>query len=174
LCLNSNEEGNHDYTLLLSQYDLLKPIRYSLKVYSTAPIYFNDFVTHPNKTAMFGEWDSSNAGGSVTNTSTYCINPQFELIVKNTNNIVLKLETLENISVNIVVCQNDGKRVSLATTDIVIATSGDYKNSFCFCELNNIKDQRLTIVISTYYYGEFAPFSLKVETTSYPIQLLRL
>eukprot|EP01080_Neovahlkampfia_damariscottae_P001813 gene1813-955_t len=174
ISLHSNEDKSHFYTLLLSQYDEMKPIRYSLKVYSTVPIYFNELKPYPHKSIIFSEWNKLNSGGSVMNTSTYCINPQFELIIKKTTDVILSLETIDNISVNIVICQFNGERVHLATTDIVIATSGDYRNSYCFCELKQVQNITLTVVVSTYYQGEYCPFTLKVESKSHPIQLLRL
>lgn len=84
------------------------------------------------------------------------------------------MECNEDYSLNLMICKFEGKRVKFATTDIVIANSGNYRKKFCYCELNGVKSGIYIIVCSTFNFGEIGKFNLIVESTNDSIELEKM
>lgn len=147
-----------------------------MNVYSTVPAVLEEIpLTLPFVKSVKGKWDQETAGGSCNQHTTYMLNPQYALSVNKPTSVLIRLETKCPYSVNIMVCRNSGQRVRLATTDVVITSSGNYRTSFCYCELNYVSPKEvLTLVCSTFNAGEIGEFLLTVESDSEPVNLTLL
>jgi hypothetical protein len=147
-----------------------------LNVYSTVPAVLEEIpLTLPYVKSVKGKWDQETAGGSCNEHTTYMLNPQYVLAVKEPTSVLLRLETKCKYSVNIMVCRNRGQKVRLATTDVVLTSSGNYRTSFCCCELKRVNPKEvLTLVCSTFNVGEIGDFTLTAESESDSVCLTML
>lgn len=169
ICL---KESN-DYVIVISQYQKIQPIYFSIHALSNSPLVLDQVGKYLYSNQIKDEFNEKNSGGSV-NLSTYSMNPQYEIIIKKDSNLIIKLEMNQVYPLNILVANNQGKRVLYPTKTSILSSSGNYRPSFCYCFMENVRAGSLTIILSTFNRNQFGSFILKVESNNSPIQIIRL
>jgi len=110
----------------------------------------------------FGNWNSENAGGSISNYSFYK-NPQYKLNIYPTlgENGFLKAiaKTKNNLPVNIRLVGGGNRVSTVSKSDI---TSGAYRHGQCSFEILSIEPGDYTIIVSTFHRNEEGEFSLTI------------
>lgn len=74
---------NQRYTLVVSQYEKMKTIHYTLRAYSSCPFSLQE-IKNPCKHKMqkTGEWKGLTAGGCANHPATYKNNPCYQISFK--------------------------------------------------------------------------------------------
>ncbi|XP_078490553.1 calpain-7-like [Ciona intestinalis] len=87
------ENGPHRYTLVVSQYEKHKNIRYTLRVYSFTDFKFSS-IDNPYKMnkRIQGEWTAQTAGGCSNNKATYGNNPIYQLNIEGSGQAQLLIQ----------------------------------------------------------------------------------
>lgn len=163
----------NDYVIVISQYQKIQPIYFSLQAFSTFPFSLDPVSKYLFNSYIKDEFNEKNSGGSV-NQSTFSINPQYEIIIKKETSLIIKFEMNQLHPLNILVANNQGKRVLHPTSTSILASSGNYRTSFCICNLENVRIGSLTVILSTFNRNQFGIFTLKVDSSNSPIQIIRL
>uniref|UniRef100_H2YUD5 Calpain catalytic domain-containing protein n=1 Tax=Ciona savignyi TaxID=51511 RepID=H2YUD5_CIOSA len=87
------ENGPHRYTLVVSQYEKHKNIRYTLRVYSLVEFKFNNIEDpYRLKKRIQGEWTAATAGGCSNNKATYGNNPIYQINIEGNGQAQLLVE----------------------------------------------------------------------------------
>ncbi|KAG5446773.1 calpain 7, variant 2 [Clonorchis sinensis] len=78
------DPGTANYTFVVSQFEKNNTIRYTLRVYSTAPFVLSK-ITDPYKVEkqVTGQWKGANAGGCPNHPDTYDRNPCYQINLSN-------------------------------------------------------------------------------------------
>ncbi|CAK8678024.1 unnamed protein product [Clavelina lepadiformis] len=76
-------DGGMQYTLVVSQYEKSKNIRYTLRVYSISDFKFSEIPdVYKWRKRIKGEWTKDTAGGCANNKTTYGLNPIYQVHVE--------------------------------------------------------------------------------------------
>ncbi|GBG33883.1 Calpain-7 [Hondaea fermentalgiana] len=162
--------GAHAYTLVVSLYEKLRSMNYSLTVF--ASIHCRNPVLRPLPLTMRhaqeiqGEWKSHSAGGC-PKYPTYMQNPQWSIVFEQDCAMLhLHMNANAEYPINLRLFQKPTgqRRVDCADPRIVKATSGPYRKGFCMLEMHNLEaGVPYTIVASTFTSGQLGTFYLQTE-----------
>ncbi|KAL0482137.1 hypothetical protein AKO1_013358 [Acrasis kona] len=165
------------YKIVISQYEQIREMCYTLKVYGNVPCKLNQIPYHyVHHVAVKGAWNQFTSGGN-SQLPTYRSNPQYKLtfLAMGCTKLRFTLDTSScDLHTNVSVFKNNGNRVQLATVDKVVGTSGNYRNCACCLDLDymvNVEGEALTLVVSSFHPRQEASFSLGVESTNIGIKL---
>ena len=158
LCKMNVPRGTSRYTIVVSQYEKLHTIFYSLKIYSTVKFNMSPVPDlYSSKRRLTLSWTKTTAGGS-SNNSTYESNPKIplELIADRPVNILIKIEANRKFAV---------AAELRSVTGSFKKHSGDYKWGFLAFDLRDVPPGKYLIVPSTFLAGKEGPFFLEVSTS---------
>lgn len=155
-----------------------KSLRFSLTAYSTNKLELTRAQSSGHvkyRAIQQGEWTKDSAGGNWSR-STYRINPQFSLAVKDVNQAdgktnepdILKVFLLSptNAPLNVQLFWSGGKPVRGYSEKNVLATSGSYRARNCMTTIRNVQSgHKYTAVVSTYEPSPQVPFTLIVKSS---------
>lgn len=177
LCkLMVNSAGVSRYTLVISQYEKMHTIHYTLRVYSTCPFSLAK-IGNPYKhkqeitNAM---WKGITAGGCANHSDTYKNNPIFQIQMMSSNpenQLLIDLKGPKQYQVGF-----DVVAVSLNNPNekpYCRKSSGLFRAGFAILELTDVPAGIFNIIPSTFLPGQEAPFFLTVQT-SCPMKILRI
>ncbi|KAI9910875.1 hypothetical protein PsorP6_010711 [Peronosclerospora sorghi] len=188
LDLNLVDDSEPSFTLVVSQYEKIAALDYTLSIFATRPFLCEPIpqlvTTAPTSIVIPGAWDLTSAGGRPFY-STFMNNPQIHLqLKKQCRSIFLSLETDAFIS-------NDPKSVSIPinlraalharervydilpprlpsenqATPLKVLSSGEYRPGFCFIEIDaplatTLHD--IVLIPSTFEQGVIGNFRLRI------------
>ena len=75
----------------------------------------------------------------------------------------LNAEKPNYFTLNIMLMRNHGKKIELATTDRLHASSGDYRTGFVVLTLNRLPPNKYTLIVSTFNPQEFGNYLLSIK-----------
>uniref|UniRef100_A0A1B6DQ37 Calpain catalytic domain-containing protein n=1 Tax=Clastoptera arizonana TaxID=38151 RepID=A0A1B6DQ37_9HEMI len=170
------DTSSRKFTLVVSQYEKMHTIYYTLRVYATCPFSL-DKIENPYKYAKQmtdGQWKASTAGGCRNHPATYLKNPKYQLIldtIGNNNNVIVDLKGPKQYQLGLeVAC------VSLVDENVTAPfktkSSGAYRSGFVILELEALPAGTYEIIPSTFLPNQEGPFFLTVKS-SCPIKLSR-
>ncbi|KAK6617934.1 hypothetical protein RUM43_014163 [Polyplax serrata] len=163
------EDSDRTYTLVISQYEKMHNIYYTLRAYSTLPFTLNHIDSNWNFCQeITGQWSGASAGGCANYTTTYGSNPcyQFKLESNHNNNsllVVLKGPRQYQIGFDIEYISGQEETINGAFGR---KSSGPYRSGFVVLELGTVPGGIYRVTPSTYYPGSEGPFILTVKSTS--------
>eukprot|EP00752_Nemacystus_decipiens_P002304 g2180.t1 len=154
------------YTLVVSQYEKKREVRYSVNVYCTHTFRLDRTPAAPEHERSFmGEWDERSAGGALGRPHFYT-NPQFALVLTQPKTKVhIEVRAPKDYQINATVVSEGGMRVDMVPSEREVMTSGSYRQGFCYCE-GVLPAGTYTIIFSTYRPGQVGKFAVKLCTTS--------
>lgn len=175
ICVNNEQAVNKAFTIVVSQFKQFRNVNYTLRVYSSVPCTMSEIPKrYTYQQRMNGSWTTKTSGGSVNIPATYKNNPQYRVKVHGQSHLIFKLETtMVQYNVHILVCNANGGRISMPTTDIVAASSGNYRPSFCMTKLfaKGTTEKHYTIVVSTFNQGEMGIYCLTVDSSDAQVEI---
>ncbi|XP_022182852.1 calpain-7-like isoform X1 [Myzus persicae] len=164
-----NNETPSKYTLVVSQYEKMNTINYTLRAYATCPFTMKELSNSYNpkfKTTVNGEWKGIRAGGCL-NHSTYSDNPKFKLTVdgsSDTEELQIELKAPKQYQVGVEIsCV--GLNNTNATAKFKSKSSGSYRSGYVILELADIQPGTYELIPSTYLPGKEGPFILTVNAS---------
>lgn len=112
LCkIRASGQGTKKYTLVISQYEKMKSIHYTLRAYSSCPFSLNeieDVFKFAKK--VTGEWKGKSAGGCLNHPESYQNNPCYKISLKtnsNNNSLIVELKGPKDFHVGFdILCSN--------------------------------------------------------------------
>lgn len=158
LCKMKPPAGTSKYTVVLSQYEKMNTIYYSLKVHSTAKFHLSPVPeVYTSKKKITVSWTKHTAGGCA-NFSTYESNPKIplELISSTPSQVLIKLEASRKYAAGIELRSIDGKYKK---------TSGDSRWGFVAFDIKDVPEGKYLIIPSTFSQGQEGPFFLEVQAS---------
>ncbi|XP_071446361.1 calpain-7-like [Hetaerina americana] len=163
-----NEKSSRRYTLVMSQYEKMNTIFYTLRTYSTCPFTMkkigNPYVH--TKTGN-GEWKGKTAGGCANHHNTHMNNPRYQITLEtssNSNDILLDLKGPKQYQIGMdVICvvANDPK----APGYFQRKSSGPFRPGFVILEMENVPAGTYDIIPSTFLPDQEGPFILTVKSS---------
>ena len=156
------KEGGERFTLVVSQYEKHKNIRYTLRVYSIADFKFQKIADiYQSKKKLTGEWNKTNAGGCANNRDTYGTNPIYQVHLPGAEKgqFLMELRAPREYSVGMdIVCveTNSDEAFSKKTT-------GAYRSGYTMIELT-LPPGVYNIVPSTFSPQQLGPFILLIAS----------
>jgi len=177
LCkIGLTESGTYRYTLVVSQYEKMNTIHYTLRVYGSCPFTLSK-ISNPYKFSqeVVGEWKGATAGGCKNHQLTYKMNPVYQLNLNSSqddNEIIIELKGpkeyqvgFDIVTVNVNSSNSPGYFAS--------KSSGAYRSGFVILPLENVPSGNYNIIPSTFYQNQESSFFIKVRS-SCPIKLGRI
>ncbi|KNC46780.1 Capn7 protein [Thecamonas trahens ATCC 50062] len=162
--------GKASYTLVVSQYERLHPINYTLTIYATVPNRVTKIpLKLPGEKRLTGSWTAASAGGSCNSPSTYGRNPQYRVRLSGPSRIVLKLEAEYAVNVSLV---RGTERVSVVYTSALALSTGSYRPGFAYIVSDEPIDAGdYVLVVSTFTPGQTGKFVLGVAALDAPFDI---
>lgn len=117
-------------------------------------------ISHKWALSKPSEREGSTAGGS-TRFSTYMTNPHWRLVLREESKVRIRLLTYKEVACNLRVFKGS-KRVSLIHPELQVANSGDYRQGFCYAQIDRLSPGTYMIVPSTYYPQQEAPIKVSI------------
>ncbi|VDM67951.1 unnamed protein product, partial [Strongylus vulgaris] len=162
-----NEPGLHKYTLVVAQYEKMRTIYYTLRVYSSSSFHLSPLKSLYNvKKTETGKWEGRSAGGCGNGLSreTYKNNPLFHISLEESsdeNLILIDLKGPKQYSVGFEVLQVSSPRnIPFEKKD-----SGVYRPGYTILALEKVPAGVYSIRPMTFLAGQEGPFILKVEAS---------
>jgi len=158
LCKMKPPRGTSRYTIVLSQYEKLNTIFYSLKVYSTCKFSMGPVPEiYTSKKRLTLAWNKSTAGGSPNN-KTYEDNPKvaLELIADHPAQLLIKIEANRTFSV---------AAELRSTTSSFKKHSGAYRLGLLAFDMKDVPPGKYIIMPSTFLPGKEGTFFLEVSAS---------
>ncbi|XP_062509577.1 calpain-7-like [Corticium candelabrum] len=171
--LNKVPLGTASYTLVVSQFEMLHTIYYTLKVYSSIPFKL-DPIRDPYKVKkrMAGEWTQATAGGCPNYPQTHSKNPsiQVNLQGKDPRDVRIELRAPKDYAVGfqIVPIKSTPDEVSIER-----GGSGVYRKGYTVKEWKQVPPCIFNIVPSTFEPGLLGPFFIDVAS-SHPFRIAKV
>ncbi|XP_063972972.1 calpain-7-like [Diachasmimorpha longicaudata] len=165
------------YTLVISQYEKMNTIYYTLRAYGTCQFTLKK-IAEPykfEKTITDGQWKGETAGGCANHPATYGKNPTYQLVLESSNNnnhllVILKGPKQYQIGFEITaVALGD----SQAPTAFQNKTSGPFRSGFVYLEISEVVAGTYHIVPATFMPFQEGPFFLTCKA-SCGLQLTRI
>ncbi|CAG0886383.1 unnamed protein product [Darwinula stevensoni] len=175
LCkIHALEPGTNKYTLVVSQYEKMNTIHYTLAVYSKCPFSMQR-IKNPftYKKQVTGEWKGLTAGGCANNRETYSQNPRFRLALnpgREKAQVLIELRGPREYSIGFDLLPVVIDDPQAQNTPIPRKSSGPYRSGFVVLELEDISSGSYDIIPSTFRPKEEGPFIMCVQT-SCPLSL---
>ncbi|XP_025406964.1 calpain-7-like isoform X2 [Sipha flava] len=164
-----NDKTPSKFTLVVSQYEKMNTIHYTLRAYATCPFTLKELTNTYDikfKTSVNGEWKGNRAGGC-QNHKTYKENPKFKLTVDgltDTENLQIELKAPKQYQVGLEVSCVGLNNIN-ATAKFMRKSSGSYRSGYVILELLDIQPGTYEIIPSTYLPGNEGPFILTVNAS---------
>nr|CAB3227605.1 calpain-7-like [Phallusia mammillata] len=134
--IQCEEGGPHRYTLVVSQYEKHKNIRYTLRLYSPTEFKFSK-IEDPYKMTkrIQGAWTKTTAGGCANNKSTHGTNPLYQINIdgmgKEKCQLLIELRAPRDYSIGFdVICVETNAEKPFSQT-----TSGSFRSGYSTLEL---------------------------------------
>lgn len=169
--------GPTRYTLVVSQYEKMNTIHYTLRAYSSVPFQLNK-ISNPFKFKQEiknGEWTEATAGGCGNHPLTYPINPIYQISlqsISDENQLLIDLKGPKQYAVGF-----DVVTVSVNNTNasgyFPKKSSGAFRSGFSIMELLDVPCGVYNIIPCTFHPGQKGPFFLTVEASCH-IKISRL
>ncbi|VDM91769.1 unnamed protein product [Onchocerca ochengi] len=161
------ECGFQKYTLVIAQYEKMKTIYYTLRVYSTAEFRLRKMkVPYVSKKKETGEWKGKTAGGCGNGPSrrTYMNNPIYELTLddgSDDNDILVELKGPKQYNIGFEIKQLTSPR----NKPFERCNSGAFRSGYTILALEAVPAGVYNIQPMTFQQGEEGPFFLTVEAS---------
>ncbi|CAL8094585.1 unnamed protein product [Orchesella dallaii] len=157
------------YTLVVSQYEKMKTIHYTLRAYSSCPFSLQE-IKNPCKYTkqVTGEWKGITAGGCANHPNTYKNNPCYQITFKsalNGHTMLVELRGPKVYDVGFdIMCSNvvDVKAPGFFNKK----SSGPFRPGFVILECENVPSGVYNVIPATFKPNCEGPFFLKVQCTS--------
>uniref|UniRef100_A0AAF5PQX5 Calpain catalytic domain-containing protein n=1 Tax=Wuchereria bancrofti TaxID=6293 RepID=A0AAF5PQX5_WUCBA len=162
-----SECGYQKYTLVVAQYEKMKTIYYTLRVYSTAEFRLQKVkVPYISKKRITGEWKGKTAGGCGNGPSreTYMNNPIYELSLddgSDDNDVLIELKGPKQYNIGFEIKQFSSLRNKLFET----RSSGAFRRGYTILALEEVPAGVYNIQTMTFQQGEEGPFFLTIEAS---------
>ncbi|OQR88718.1 calpain-like protease [Thraustotheca clavata] len=159
LDINLTEGESTSFILVMSQYEKLTSLDYTISVFSTEePFEFKEApAPPPHSYTMHDQWSALTAGGC-PKYGTFLNNPQYQVVVTEAlPRLLITLEAPVQYPINLRLIR-DGQRVGTVSKKTLVAQSGEYRPGFCYIETQDLAPGEYTLVPSTfepYYVGSF-------------------
>ncbi|KAK7862617.1 hypothetical protein R5R35_005653 [Gryllus longicercus] len=171
-----NQSSANRYTLVVSQYEKMHTIFYTLRAYATCPFMLKKLENPYHHTKeVSGQWKGQSAGGCGNHPATYKNNPRYQFTVEsahNNNHILIDLKGPKQYQIGIevvcVVCSDPNSPSAFKKK-----SSGPFRSGFVVLEIDTIPSGTYDIIPSTFFPGQEGPFFLTVKASS-PVKLARL
>ncbi|KAI1980590.1 cysteine protease [Ophidiomyces ophidiicola] len=159
--------ANTTYTAVIAEQSLHRSVHgFSLFGFSTSPLNIApaaEKYTYVNKCQA--AWTVSTAGGNAES-ENYPSNPQFKLIIGETCDVAVLLDTDNpELATHVKIFWSNGARVSEVRSRDIITDSGDYRRGVALAEEDSMVKGTYTIVCSTFAPGQLGKFTLRVSST---------
>ncbi|XP_014671415.1 PREDICTED: calpain-7-like [Priapulus caudatus] len=155
------------YTLVVSEYEKMTTIHYTLRVYATCQFSLRKIVdNYKQKRKVEGRWTARTAGGCLNNRETYRNNPIYQVALRGSeeNSMLVDLKGPKQYSV--------GFDVGCVSTDYTNSknvftkkTSGDFRSGFAVLQIDSLPAGIYNITPCTYRAGQEGPFILSVQVS---------
>ncbi|KAK0174924.1 hypothetical protein PV327_010631 [Microctonus hyperodae] len=164
-----NPDNESKYTLVISQYEKMNTIYYTLRAYGTCPFTLKK-ISEPykfEKEITDGQWKNETAGGCSNHPMTYPNNPRYQLILESDNNnncllIILKGPKQYQIGFELIpVTLNNLESSSAFQTK----SSGPFRSGFVYLELDDVPAGIYHIIPATFLPGQEGPFFITCKTS---------
>uniref|UniRef100_A0A1I8EPP8 Calpain_III domain-containing protein n=1 Tax=Wuchereria bancrofti TaxID=6293 RepID=A0A1I8EPP8_WUCBA len=176
-----SECGYQKYTLVVAQYEKMKTIYYTLRVYSTAEFRLQKVkVPYISKKRITGEWKGKTAGGCGNGPSreTYMNNPIYELSLddgSDDNDVLIELKGPKQYNIGFEIKQFSSLRNKLFETRssgafsfrffIRCLTADNFRRGYTILALEEVPAGVYNIQTMTFQQGEEGPFFLTIEAS---------
>ncbi|CBN78088.1 conserved unknown protein [Ectocarpus siliculosus] len=143
-----------DYTLVVSQYEKKREVRYSVDVYCTNTFRVVQTPTSPeHEQTVLGAWDQSSAGGAL-GTPFFYTNPQYALVLTQPETKVhVEVRAPKDFQINATVVSQGGMRVDSVSNEREAMATGSYRMGFCYAG-GILPAGTYTVIFSTYKPGQ--------------------
>lgn len=165
------------FTLVVSQYEKMNTIYYTLRTYSTCPFTLEKFPNYFKyvEKVTDGRWTEATAGGCRNHRATYDLNPVYQVSVNSNHDNNYLLFDLRGpkqypLGLEVFIAKLFDES---ATAKFKSISSGDYRPGFVALELSEVQPGLYNIIPSTYLPGQEGPFILTVKASS-PITITRI
>ncbi|XP_053595601.1 calpain-7 [Microplitis demolitor] len=170
-----NPESESKYTLVISQYEKMNTIYYTLRAYGTCPFSLKKMYEPYkfDKEIKDGQWKDKTAGGCGNHPATYQNNPRYRLTLESDHNnnyllIILKGPKQYQIGFEIIPV-NDSDTSSTFQSK----TSGPFRSGFVSLELEDVPAGTYDVIPSTFLPSQEGPFFL-IFRSSCEFQILKI
>lgn len=162
--------GQHAYTLVVSLYEKLRSMNYTLVVYASEhcvnPVLRALPMSMQYSKEIDGVWKRHSAGGC-PKYPTYMLNPQYSITFEEDCEM-LHLHMFANkeypVNIRLFNKPTGQRRVDSPDPRTLVASSGAYRKGFCMLEQHNLKaGTPYTIVVSTFLPSQLGSFLLHTE-----------
>lgn len=164
LCkMKLSENSARKYTLVVSQYEKMHTIYYTLRAYATCPFKLEP-IRNPyvhTKEVTDGQWKGSSAGGCGNHPATYLNNPRYQLVLEsphNNNQLLLDLKGPKQFQMGLDLIPHDSSSNRKRS-------SGLFRSGFVAFEIEDLPSGTYDIVPSTFQPGQEGPFILTVKSS---------
>ncbi|XP_034951724.1 calpain-7-like [Chelonus insularis] len=162
-------DSESKYTLVVSQYEKMNTIYYTLRAYGTCPFSLKKISEpyHHKKEITNGQWKDESAGGCSNHPATYQNNPHYLLELKSTNDsncllIILKGPKQYQIGFELVTIELNNPE---APSAFVAKNSGPFRSGFVYMELEDVPSGSYHIIPATFLPGQEGPFFLTCKAS---------
>ncbi|CAM9137996.1 unnamed protein product [Chrysoparadoxa australica] len=155
-------ESERRYTLVLSQFEKSRDVRYTLQVHCTSNLTLSHTPWPPtHRQVVTSEWVASNAGGGL-GLGTFRLNPQYQILLEEAMQVHLQLEAPKELKINLQLMHSSGKgvRIDAAEMSEAVSSSGSYRNGFCYLAEANLAPGLYSVIPSTYKAHQLGAFIL--------------
>lgn len=165
LCkINLSPTSSRKYTLVVSQYEKMHTINYTLRAYATCPFKL-DQIKNPylHSEVVRGQWTGSSAGGCGNHPATYLLNPRYQVVlesVHSNNKILLDLKGPKQYQMGLDLISHDSN-----SSNVRKRSSGVYRSGFVAFEVEDLPPGKYDIVPSTFLPAQEGPFILTFKSS---------
>ncbi|XP_077298666.1 calpain-7-like [Arctopsyche grandis] len=175
LCkINVGAKSASRYTLVVSQYEKMRTIFYTLRAYGTCPFTLKKLHNFPVCEQVTGEWKDKLAGGCA-NYPTNNQNPKYLVTLgdcPSANHMVLDLRGPKDYQINIDVAVQSLDDPDV-TAPFITRSSGPYRSGFVVLELADLPSGKYKVTVSTFYPMQEGPYILTIKSTA-PIKISKI
>ncbi|CAM9119736.1 unnamed protein product [Ectocarpus sp. 12 AP-2014] len=143
-----------DYTLVVSQYEKKREVRYSVDVYCTNAFRLVQTPASPeHEHTVLGSWDQNSAGGAL-GTQFFYTNPQCALVLTQPETkIHIEVRAPKDLQINATVVSKGGMRIDSVSSEREAMATGSYRQDFYYAE-GILPAGTYTVIFSTYKAGQ--------------------
>ncbi|THD23623.1 putative cytosolic ca2+-dependent cysteine protease calpain [Fasciola hepatica] len=161
------EAGTVNYTLVISQYEKSNTIRYTLRVYSTAPFVLRKIIDpYKVEKQIASQWKGVNAAGCRNNPETYENNPRFQINMPNNepdNQLLIELRGPKDYAIGCELIKVSATNPN-APNLLDRKSTGDYRRGYVVMEQSGLSGGVYNLIVSTYRPQQEGPFILSIKS----------